>query len=105
MLAAAARLGVAVPTREKDGRERPEFRLRFAEVAVQPDDGRLWLLSGVDRAVVVVDRAGEVLGLHFFGADELPQPEGATFLPGGELVIASEGVGGMARLCIFGRAR
>jgi uncharacterized protein YjiK len=105
VLAAAARLHVEVPTKSTRGGERPAFRLRFSEVAVQPQTGALWLLSGVDRAVIVAERSGEVRGLHFFAASELPQPEGATFLPDGDLAIASEGDGGAAVLRVYGKPR
>lgn len=105
VLEAAVRLGVTVPTRETRKGEKPVFHLRFAEVAVHPRTGELWLLSAVDRAVIVADRSGAVLGLHFFTVDELPQPEAATFLPGGDLVIASEGAGGAAVLRVYGPAR
>lgn len=102
VLAAAARLGVAVPTRPTRKGEKPLLHLRFAEVAVAPTTGHYWLLSSVDRAVVVVDRAGAVLGLHFFAESELRQPEGATFLPDGRLVLASEGGDGAAVLRVYG---
>ena len=58
--------------------------------------------QGIDK--LVVDRKAEVLGLHFFAASELPQPEGLTFLPGGELAIASEGAGGAAVLRVYAKA-
>ena len=78
-------------------------KLRFSDVAVDPGGERLWLLSAVDRLLLVVARDGTVLGQHVFGEEELPQPEGATFLPDGRLVIASEGVGGPAWLRIYKR--
>jgi uncharacterized protein YjiK len=106
VLAAARRLGVKLPIEtDHRGRSRPTLRLHWSEVAVDPRSGNLWLLSGVDRAVVVVDRAGAVLGLHVFAADELPQPEGITFLPDGELVLASEAAGGTAVLRCYAPSR
>jgi uncharacterized protein YjiK len=106
ILAAAERLGVDVPSKTtRRGLDRPLFRLRFAEVAVQPGPGHYWLLSAIDRALVVVDRTGAVVGLHFFSGRELPQPEAATFLPSGDLVLASEGDGGPAALHVYGAVR
>ncbi len=105
VLAAASQLGVTVPTKTSATGDLPRFRLKFAEVAVQPANGDLWLVSGVDRAVVVATRAGAILGVHFFAATELPQPEGATFLGDGSLVIASEGAGGAAVLRVYAKVR
>ena len=94
----AARLqGIAVPTRlSKRGKEKPLVRLFFAEAAVHPETGDLWLLSAGDRALLVVDRNGQFRGMHFFPAEEMPQPEAATFLPNGHRVLGSEGAGGPA---------
>jgi uncharacterized protein YjiK len=105
--AQAPRFGVQLPPRvSAKGHEKPSLRLHFAEVAVHPDTGDLWLLCGAgDRAVLVVDRKGEVKGMHVFAADEMPQPEGATFLPDGSLALASEGVDGPAVLRIYGKSR
>ena len=96
----AARLqGIAVPTRITNrGKEKPLVRLFFAEVAVHPETGDLWLLSAGDRALLVVDRKGQLRGMHFFSTVEMPQPEAATFLPNGHLVLGSEGAGGQAVL-------
>jgi uncharacterized protein YjiK len=101
----AARLqGIAVPTRiSKRGKEKPLVRLFFAEVAVHPETGDLWLLSAGDRALLVVDRNGKLRGMHFFTTEEMPQPEAATFLPNGNLVLGSEGAGGRAVLRVYAR--
>lgn len=80
------------------------LELRFSEVAVHADTGRVWLLSAADHAVLVLERDGRLAGFWRFSKDLLPQPEGATFLPDGRLVLASEGVGGPARLCVFAPA-
>ena len=101
----AARLqGIAVPTRlSKRGKEKPLVRLFFAEVAVHPETGDLWLLSAGDRALLVVDRNGQFRGMHFFSTDEMPQPEAATFLPNCDLVLGSEGAGSPAVLRVYAR--
>ena len=86
---------------EAVGLEKP--RLRLSEVAVDPAGDRLWLLSAVDRMLVVVDLQGNVVGQHIFTPEEMPQPEGIAFLPDGRVVLASEGVDGPAWLRIYGR--
>lgn len=77
------------------------LRLRFADVAVHPTTGELWLLSAVDRLVLVAARTGEIRGVHFFGEREQPQPEALAFLPDGRLAIASEGRDGPAVLRVY----
>ena len=101
----AARLqGIAVPTRISNrGKEKPLVRLFFAEVAVHPETGDLWLLSAGDRALLVVDGKGQLRGMHFFSTVEMPQPEAATFLPSGNFVLGSEGAGGPAVLRVYAR--
>jgi len=101
----AARLqGIDVPTRTtKRGKEKPSVRLFFAEVAMHPQTGDLWLLSAGDRALLVVDRNGQFRGMHFFSAVEMPQPEAATFLPNCDLVLGSEGAGGQGVLRVYAR--
>ena len=106
LLSAARDLGVSVPTKTKrNGEAEADLRVRLSEVAVHPETGELWLCSAADNALLVVTRAGRLVGLHFFAEDELPQLEAAAFLPTGELVLASEGVDGPAPLRVFGRAR
>ncbi|MCY2957238.1 MAG: SdiA-regulated domain-containing protein [Planctomycetota bacterium] len=103
---AARQLGVTLASKVTDkGKLKLDLSLRLSEVAVAPDTGDFWLLSGADRTMLVVDRAGKVKGLHQFAEATLAQPEGATFLPNGELVIASEGVDRDAVLHIYGKAK
>lgn len=106
VLLAAQRLKVDVPVKTTDkGKEKLQLRLHLSEVALHPATGEVWLLAGADRALLVLDSKGAVQGLHLFPADQLPQPEGATFLPSGDLVIASEGAGGAAVLHMYAKPR
>lgn len=105
LIEAAEASGVQLPRRTtRKGKEKVALALRFSSIAVHPVTGELFLLSGVDRALVVIRREGTLVGMVFLDADLLPKPEGITFLPGGELVLASEGAGGPARLLSFRQA-
>jgi uncharacterized protein YjiK len=98
--------GVTVTARRTPkGRERPKLALRFSALAVHPTDDDLYLLSAVDRALLVVDRAGRLRLFHVFPESLLPQAEGLTFLPDGDLVVSSEGGDGAAVLHVFRRRR
>ena len=85
----------------KKKRERAALKIKVSALAVHPDTGDLFLLSGVDRALLVVDAAGLLKGVHVFVAEELPKPEAITFFPNGDLAIASEGVDGPAVLNVY----
>lgn len=99
LAAQAEQLGTPLPVRETaKGKERIALKLLCSEIAVDPSRDEILLLSGVDRALVRVDRGGRLRAVQFFPADELPQPEGLAFLPDGRLLIASEGPDGPGRL-------
>ena len=86
--------GFAIPMkRTENGREVPALKLRYSSVAVHPGSGHYYLLSAVDRSLLVVDRAGDLLYLAWLDASLLPKPEGITFLPNGDMVLSSEGKG------------
>lgn len=77
--------------------------VRFSSIAEQPGTGRYFALSGPDRALLVFTADGTVCGAWFFPRQDLPQPEGLTFLPSGDLVITSEADRGPARLVVYRR--
>ena len=71
----------------------PAVKLRLSSVAVHPATGHYYLLSAVDRLLLVVDRSARLVALEQLDAGLLPKPEGITFLPNGDLVLSSEGKG------------
>lgn len=94
VMAQAAAKGIAIPMKRTDnGREVPNLKLRYSSVAVHPSTGHYYLLSAVDRSLLVVDRTGELEHLAWLDERLLPKPEGITFLTNGDLVLSSEGKG------------
>ncbi len=94
VVAQARAAGIAVPQRTTDnGRVVPAVKLRLSSVAVHPATGHYYLLSAVDRLLLVVDRTGALVALEQLDSALLPKPEGITFLPNGDLVLSSEGKG------------
>lgn len=86
--------GLSIPTRTTDkGREVSQWKLRYSSVAVHPITGHYYLLSAVDRSLLVVDDEGAFVHLAWLDPAALPKPEGITFLPNGDLVLSSEGKG------------
>lgn len=60
-------------------------------LAVHPVTRQIYVLSSVEKALVVLERNGVVAVVWPLPEDSLEQPEGIAFLPGGDLFIASEG--------------
>jgi hypothetical protein len=90
----AIKRGYHIPTRTTEkGRTVSQWKLRYSSVAVHPMTGHYYLLSAVDRSLLVVDEKGELVHLAWLDASILPKPEGITFLANGDLVLSSEGKG------------
>ncbi|MBZ0205862.1 MAG: hypothetical protein K8H89_06020 [Flavobacteriales bacterium] len=91
--------GMKLPTRTtRNGRIVDAIKLRMASIAVDPVSDHYFLLSAVDQTLLVLDRQGAFVALHLLDADLLPKPEGITFLPNGDMLIATEGKNGPPRL-------
>ncbi|MBK9177061.1 MAG: hypothetical protein IPM46_12175 [Flavobacteriales bacterium] len=104
VIAQARRAGFTVPERTTPkGRAVPALKLRFSSVAVDPVSDQYYLLSAVDRTLLVVDRGGALVALHLLDAGLFPKPEGITFLPGGTLLISNEGKDARPNLLRFER--
>ncbi|MBX2972427.1 MAG: SdiA-regulated domain-containing protein [Flavobacteriales bacterium] len=90
----AAGKGIAIPREKKGkGKDRSALKLRYSSVAVHPATGHYYLLSAVDRTLLVVDRSGELVDLVQLDQRLLPKPEGITFMPNGDMWLSSEGKG------------
>jgi uncharacterized protein YjiK len=92
LIAQANASGITVPER-KAGNDRvvPALKLRYSSVAVHPITDHYYLLSAVDRTLLVVDRNGKLIALEQLDGQLLPKPEGITFMANGDLVLSSEG--------------
>ena len=94
IVAQADAMGIALPMREKkNGGAVPGLKLRYSSVAVHPATGHYYLLSAVDRTLLVVDRNGKLVDLVALDPGLLPKPEGITFLANNDLLLSSEGKG------------
>lgn len=90
----ARRKGVPLPTKTTEkGRAVPALKLRLSSIAVDPITDHYYLLSAVDQVLLVVDRSGALIDLQVLDPKVCPKPEGITFLPGGDMLISTEGVG------------
>ncbi len=101
----AAQRQIALPHREgKHGQDKVALELRPSSLAVQPDTGRLFVLSAADALLLVFARDGALVAAQALPRDQLPQAEAIAFLPDGALAVASEGGDGAGRVVVFARS-
>lgn len=94
--------GLALPERvTKKGNVKSTLQLRFSSIALHPVTGELYALSASDDALFAFDRESRLTATHLFRGPGMEQVEGMTFLPNGDLVIASEGVDRPAQMQVF----
>ena len=90
----AAALGIIIPKEKKgNGQEKSTLKLRYSSVGVHPSTSHYYLLSAVDRNLLVVDRQGNLIDLVTLDVKLLPKPEGITFMANGDMWLSSEGKG------------
>lgn len=70
-------------------------------LAVHPLTGELYMLSSVQKVVVVLGQDGTLRANWPLPEALFPQPEGLAFYPNGDLFIASEGDGGAPVLAMY----
>jgi uncharacterized protein YjiK len=105
VLRAAEADGVDIPMRTTDhGKQVPTIKFRMSAIAVQPATGHYFILSAVDQTLLVLDRNGGYVALHLLDPELLPKPEGITFMPNGDMLIATEGKGGAPRIVRYASA-
>jgi uncharacterized protein YjiK len=63
----------------------------FSGIERHPESGNFFLISAKGQYIVELSPDGKILAHARFPKKAHPQPEGITFLRGGELVIADEG--------------
>lgn len=96
--------GVKLPRRTNHkGKAVDPLKLRMSSIAVEPVSGNYFVLSAVDRTLLVLDRDGALVSLNLLDADLLPKPEGITFLANGDMLISTEGKNGPPRLVRYAR--
>ena len=71
-------------TGEKDMKFKP------SAAAINPDTKDVWVLSSINKMIVVIDRKGGVKDVYPLDGNIMRQPEGITFTPWGDLIISSE---------------
>jgi uncharacterized protein YjiK len=83
-----------------------EEKLKFkpSAAAINPKDGLLYIISSVNKLLVVADRKGGVKKVYPINPGLFKQPEGISFTPTGTIIISNEAGGvGVADILIFKR--
>lgn len=72
-----------------------------SSIAIHPTLDNIYILSAVDRLLMVINRSGVIEDIIKLDEQLFPKPEGITFLPGGDMLISNEGKSGKANLMRF----
>jgi len=78
-----------------------KIRFNPSAIAIHPVTGEIYVLASVGKALLVMNRAGELL--HIVNLDKwlFVQPEGICFAPDGTMYISNEGAGGSGMIMKF----
>lgn len=75
--------------------------LRASAMAIHPITGHLYIVTSIQRLLLVCDKDGNGIASHKLSKKIYTQPEGICFLPDGTMFISSEGVRRPAKLFRF----
>lgn len=96
----------AQPLMVMDSRDAEALKSRFkpSAAAVNPVTGEVFLLSSVNKLLVVADAQLRIKSTHVLDPAVFKQPEGICFSPNGDLYISNEAAGaGPANILLFRR--
>jgi hypothetical protein len=85
-----------------------ENKIRFkpSATAIHPLTGELYMVSSVNKVLVIADTAGVVTEVYPLNPTEFAQPEGIAFTPAGDLLISNEiNMGAYANVLLFKNKR
>jgi uncharacterized protein YjiK len=81
-----------------------KFRFKPSAAAINPVDSSLYIISAINKMLVVTDRDGHFKKAYPVNHALFKQPEGITFTPWGTIIISNESAGvGVADILIFSK--
>lgn len=93
---------IKVPMKGKKGeKDEPDIKLRISALGIHPITNRLFVISGMERLLLVFDMNGNIEYLEKLNSEIFPQPEGITFMKNGDMFISNEGRNELATLVRF----
>ncbi|HEX8331017.1 MAG TPA: SdiA-regulated domain-containing protein [Segetibacter sp.] len=82
--------------------ETDKNKFKPSAAAIHPVTKELYIVSSVNKALVISDRVGNIKNVIPLDPKIFKQPEGITFTPGGDLIISNEAADiGAANILIF----
>lgn len=79
-----------------------KFALRVSGSAVHPLTKDIYMVSSIEKLLVVYDSTYNLKSANFLDPEIYKQPEGITFTPEGDMIISNESAGkGPANLLLF----
>lgn len=82
------------------GKVKP-FNFRPSSLAVHPESKHIYIISAVDKLLVVINRSGRIVHLESLNYEYFTKPEGITFFADGTMIITNEAAGKQPNLLIF----
>jgi uncharacterized protein YjiK len=83
-----------------------KFRFKPSAASINPADSSLYIVSAINRLLVVTDRDGHIKKVYRIAHSLFKQPEGITFTPWGTMIISNEAADiGVADILIFSRRK
>ncbi|MEO6818145.1 MAG: SdiA-regulated domain-containing protein [Ginsengibacter sp.] len=67
-----------------------DMKFKPSAAAINPGTNDVWVLSSINKMIVVIDKKGVVKDVYPLDPGIMRQPEGITFAPWGDLIISSE---------------
>jgi len=81
--------------------ESGDIRFQPSAIAIHPTTDHIYVLASVGKAMIVLNRDGNILSIAMLDKWQFIQPEGITFSPDGTLYISNEGDGGNGTILKF----
>ncbi|MEO5563338.1 MAG: SdiA-regulated domain-containing protein [Chitinophagaceae bacterium] len=83
-----------------------KLRFKPSAAAINPADSMLYIVSSVNKLLVITDKDGKFKKVYRINPSLFKQPEGITFTPSGSLIISNESGGvGVADILIFSNGK
>lgn len=84
---------------DKSGKTKLHFKPSAA--AINPVDKNLYILSSVNKLMVIADINGVIKEAYYLPPGKFKQPEGISFAPNGDMYISNEAAEGTANILLF----
>lgn len=79
-----------------------KIRFKPSATAINPRTNELFILSSVNKALIIADKSGDVKEVYALDPKIYKQPEGIAFTPSGDLLISNEShKTGYANILVF----